>query len=292
MNKNSKINAWQYYWSQKGQTAGNTSTETETLPLGEFWAALQPHVSRSTRLLELGCGDKTLFPMTQASSQKLHIALDVSLSALQNNISAMTRICASGNQSLPIRSSSMDLIVSQFGAEYFGLSALKDLTEYLRPNGAIALICHHRGSVIYKNYLNHREALAALDQQNVWELLAQKLNCQTYDVSDQVRSLELILKNFGEASCGGLILLIKDQLSQFEPTASDAISLETWLKDVHLATQSYADLVESMIASALTKSQLDEVENLWTRRGLKVTIKGIRAGAGSLATSILAQKAS
>ena len=292
MSEDSKINAWQYYWSQKGHTTGNTVTETETLPLGEFWAALQPHVNRSKHVLELGCGDKTLFPMTQPSSQKLHVALDVSLSALQNNTSGISRICASGSQSLPIRPGSVDLIVSQFGVEYFGFTALQDLTDYLRPNGAIALICHHRGSVIHRNYLNHRAALAALNQQKLWELLAQKLNSRDYDFSDQVQFLELTLKNFGEATCGGLILLIKDQLSQFEPKINDAILLETWLKNVHLATQSYADLVESMIASALTKSQLDELENLWTRRGFQVNITGIRADAGSLATSIIAQKAS
>jgi SAM-dependent methyltransferase len=292
MNDVSKINAWQYYWSQKGQTAANTATETEALPLGEFWAGLSTRAGSATSILELGCGDKILFPMNQPSSQKLHIALDVSLSALQNNTAGISRICASGSQSLPIRPSSMDLIASQFGVEYFGLNALLDLTRYLRPSGAMALVCHHRGSVIYKNYLNHREALAALRQQNFWELLSQKLNRQTYDFSDEVRFLGLILKSFGEASCGGLILLIKDQLSQFEPTANDAVLLKTWIKDVHLATQSYTDLVESMITSALTKSQIDEIESLWTRRGFEVNISNIQTGMESVATGIIAQKAS
>jgi hypothetical protein len=290
MNDVSKIRAWQYYWSQKGQTAGNTANETETLPLGEFWAGLKAHANNATRILELGCGDKTLFPMTQPSSQNLHVALDVSLSALQNNASGFSRICASGRQSLPIRPSSMDLIVSQFGVEYFGLSALANLTHYLRANGTIALICHHRGSVIYKNYINHREALVTLNRQNFWESLTQKLNNQTYDVNEEARLLELILRNFGEASCGGLILLFKHQLSQFEPTPEDATLLRTWLKDVHSATQSYADLVESMIASALTKSQVDEIESLWTSRGYKVNITGIQAETGSIATSITATR--
>lgn len=292
MNEVSKINAWQYYWSQKSQTVGNTTNETEALPLSEFWTTLHTVANNATRILELGCGDKTLFPITQLSSQKLHIALDVSLSALRNNKINISYICANGSNGLPIQPGSMDLIVSQFGAEYFGLSALTNLTHYLRQDGAIALICHHRGSVIYKNYLNHREALAALSQQNFWELLTQKLNSKTYDVSDEVHFLELILQNFGEASCGGLILLVKDQLLQFEAAVSDATSIETWLKEVHLAAQSYADLVESMIASALTKSQLDEIESLWTRRGHKVKISGVRAGTGSIATSILAQRAS
>lgn len=292
MNDVSKIKAWQYYWSQKGLTVGSKTNETEALPLGGFWTALHPQVSNATRILELGCGDKTLFPKTQISNHRVHVALDVSLSALQNIKSGIYRICATGSKSLPIRAGSIDLIISQFGIEYFGLNALKDLTHYLRPSGAIALICHHRGSVIYKNYFNHRMALATLDQQSFWELLTKKLNSQNYNLSNEIGCLELILNKFGETSCGGLIALVKGQLLQLESTSDSKILIEKWLTDVRLAVQSYADLIESMIASALTKSQLDEIESLWKKRGFQVNVTAIRAGAESIATSITAARAS
>jgi hypothetical protein len=283
-------NPWVSYWNLK-TTSGSQIDETQSLGLERFWAELTPRVNNVESALELGPGDKPVIDKLSLPSldQCFRVTTDISHTALTGCPKDTAPVCANGREPLPFKSASFDLIVSQFGAEYCGMSSVKRLTHYLRPGGTIALICHHRGSFIYKVYMNSKRALEQLEGLDLYECLRNVLSGYSSELDIKIKQLELILHAFGADVCGGFISLIREFaicIEKSEPGTSPP-SAEN-IDEFEFATASYAQLVQSMLDAALSKSQLDDLITVWESQGFRTQIKQVRNNGLSIGTQITA----
>ena len=87
-------------------------------------------------------GELNLTPINKC----LRFTAGISRAALARYSKDMATMWANDRQSLPFKFDSFDLIISEFDAEYCGVTSLKHLTHYLRLEITVALICHHKAS--------------------------------------------------------------------------------------------------------------------------------------------------
>lgn len=289
----SKLDPWVSYWNQK-IISGSQIDETESLQLGGFWAAVTPTKNDLVAVLELGPGDKPIISEMNLppGEQCLRVAVDISQAALSRSSADISPVCANGRLSLPFQSNRFDLIVSQFGAEYCGEGCLKNLPRHLRAGGTIALICHHRGSAIYQVYMNSKRALEQIKRLDLYESLREALSGYSNGMDVKLNQIDQILDAFGADACGGFISLIrelavsivKNEIEACSPSAQD-------IEEFERATESYSQLIETMLDSALSKSQLDDIINAWESKGFSAQVKQIRNGGLSMGTQIIATHA-
>lgn len=242
-------------------------------------------------MLELGPGDKPVIDELNLPSldQCLRVTTDISHTALSECSRNITPVCANGRAPLPFKSDSFDLIVSQFGAEYCGLTSLKRLTHYLRPRGTVALICHHRGSFIHKIYMNSKRALEQIEDLDLYECLRNMSSGYSTELDIRIKQLDQILHAFGADACGGFVSLIRDLAISIanNERVSQTYSVRD-IEELEFATASYAQLVESMLDAALSKSQLDYLVTAWESQGFRTQVEQVRNNGLSMGTHIIA----
>lgn len=149
--------AWTSYWatgglhSCTGSFSGNYSGA-----IGAWWTARFARLRPGQRLLDLATGNGPLPLMLRAQCQSDGLEVDaVDLAkvapawfdpARDHGIRFHSGVAM---EALPFGDASFDLVVSQFGFEYARREpALRECLRVCRPDGGLALVMHHAGSVL------------------------------------------------------------------------------------------------------------------------------------------------
>lgn len=137
---------WTDYWSNEG--AGGevfVNREGEKHPaLRQFWREALLDLPQGTRILDLACGAGSIYAdIADASGYQL-VAADLSEQAIlrlkERMPSVETMVCSAAD--VPIDDRTFDIVVSQFGVEYAGMSGFQEAARLVATGGNLRLLCH------------------------------------------------------------------------------------------------------------------------------------------------------
>jgi SAM-dependent methyltransferase len=153
------MEAWGNFW-QKGHstTFGEYYADGYTNGYVAHWwkEILGSHASDKFRILEVGCGNASLLPVTldlgiNGSYSGVDAANVKLSSAVEKRLNENIIVSLTGNTKIEDYEvdNKFDLIASVYGVEYSDLSlSLPRLKNMLLPDGQVNFLMHHSGSVI------------------------------------------------------------------------------------------------------------------------------------------------
>ncbi len=158
------LNAWNNFWQPTGKETklsdiGSQDDSLESFWLQAFKVAIVP--SKKTKLLDLASGYGQVIQLANLANRasdclETH-SIDISPSALQQiNIQSPNTytVCANLN-AIPYKDASFDIVTSQFGVEYAGLSAISSALRLVNETGKIIWVCHKKNGSIYQECLDN-----------------------------------------------------------------------------------------------------------------------------------------
>ena len=143
---------WSDYW-QKDSADGEVfvTAEGERHPaLAEFWQAHFEKLEDGTRVIDLASGAGSVFahlPEGHAFYLSAADISDVALKVLRERFPETNTVVCSAD-AIPLDDQSFDLVVTQFGVEYAGVSAFAEAARLVAPGGKFVGLCHIRDGYI------------------------------------------------------------------------------------------------------------------------------------------------
>lgn len=173
---NQRRQAWSSYWSQGALHSCLGSFDANySGAIGTFWDAQASDIAPSSRVLDLATGNGALpLRLWERHGRAADLRIDaVDLAALAPSwYRADTHVGIAFHsgvamEALPFAECSFDWILSQFGLEYARRpEALDECLRVLAPDGRLAFVMHHAGSVLVsvgRSELANLELLLAPD---------------------------------------------------------------------------------------------------------------------------------
>lgn len=164
---------WGHYWrsrarEQTGAALVDDGNEHEN-DLAEFWHSIFSSADTDACVLDLACGAGAALRQAAAVGIEKLAGADISAAALASLQRAMPGavVCECSASDTPFESAIFDIIVSQFGIEYAGLTkALPEAVRLLAPRGLLVAIIHMKGSGMVREVEKRFEEGRALLQTN------------------------------------------------------------------------------------------------------------------------------
>ncbi|MFY0638980.1 class I SAM-dependent methyltransferase [Maricaulis maris] len=153
--------AWADFWNDEGSAAHVVKSEQDAAALHTVWQGfLAPLIARGSplRFLDLACGDAVVARQGATMADAAGVALapiccDYSEAAVRIAREGMPGAAglplAANAARLPIADSSIDVVVSQYGAEYAGPDAFSEMARVLAPGGDVQAVVHQTGGVVH-----------------------------------------------------------------------------------------------------------------------------------------------
>ena len=148
---------WDHYW--QGASGAAFSSQGLSHPaIAAFWEAVFAAVRENCpapRVLDLAAGSGAIVDCAYRAlgpETPWIVCLDVSpraIRTLMNRWPAVHGLVADA-RAIPVAAGQFDIVTSQFGVEYAGPAAFREMLLPVAPDGQIALLLHHRSGGIYR----------------------------------------------------------------------------------------------------------------------------------------------
>ncbi len=162
-NKPSETRGWDTYWQGTRDADSYAAGGAKHPAIDSYWNATLGEILSSggdAKILDIATGSGAILENLFERRKDADITcVDISSAAIdsvQRRYPLVVGIVADAN-SIPLESSRYDLVTSQFGIEYAGLSAMDEATRLVAPEGTLAMLMHIRPGLIFD------ECSAALD---------------------------------------------------------------------------------------------------------------------------------
>lgn len=207
---------WSNYWQQGHKTSfGNSFAEEYEGTLSVFWNKVFNELSGSQKILDLCTGNASLIYIAQKGGGNFgnnvwhgvdyaKIYVDKELADLPN----VKLIEQTSIEDLGLTHKDYDLVISNFGIEYSQLDkSIAQVTEVIKDNGMLKLVCHHKDSILIKENAQELEIVSCLlEKQGAMQSLYSMLmhiNCDK-DLAEKYRmalnnSISNLLERFGDS---------------------------------------------------------------------------------------------
>ena len=289
------VQSWDRYWRGM-QEGGQFGIGGASHPrLNEFWreffAGVGPR-SGPTKLIDIASGDGAVLATATDTLGEEAVRLtcvDVSRHAvelLQAQIPAAEGVVANALE-IPLASESFDVVTSQYGLEYAGSAAFAEAARLVAPGGQLALLVHHRSSVMYRECSDSVDAVKGLKSS---EFIARSIamfeagyaelqggdrqayDSAVHDLLPAFRELENIMQRYGSHVAGDTVLRlyqdvdnIHQQMERYDPT-----EILQWLSRMDSELDVYSQIMAAMCGAALSEPEFDAVCDTMKNTGLVV----------------------
>ena len=284
--------SWDDYWSGSQSGVAFNSEGAQHPLLAEFWGQAFAEVATCGRLLDVASGRGAVLEYLAASTLTPVevIASDYSaagLSSLKEHYPAATIVVADA-ANLPIAPAVMDLVVSQFGVEYAGESALEALPPVLCKGGRLIIVSHAEGGLIYEECRANHRALTELQALNFLQFAEDMFQSGYQVIRGQIgrkeagamarrviepfNGLRTIMDRYGEDVAGGTIRTLYQETARIQQRFQYHLEEEVmgWIRSMKQEVASYTGRMSSMMSAALSADQIEAVSQAWSSQGLKI----------------------
>ena len=287
--------SWNRYWhgmKRGGQFGVGGASHPR---LNRFWRdyfSSMGTLSEPKKMIDIGSGDGAVVAAavdTLGDDSLRLTCLDVSrhsVELLRQRYPDVDGVVADALH-IPLDSWSFDLVTSQFGVEYAGAAAFGEAARLVAPGGQLALLVHHRSSVMYEDCSASLDAVEGL---RACQFIARSITLfesgfamlqgadrSPYDSAAQdmlpaYRELERIMQRHGKHVAGDTLLrlyedvdTIHQHMEQYDPG-----EILRWLAKMDTELDGYARIMGAMRDAALSEPQFLAVSEAVRDAGLTV----------------------
>lgn len=323
------IEQWDRYWAYGNiHSFSQVSGGNYQGAIAEFWQARFDTLGSGSRVLDIATGNGAIALLALEVSDRRAADFDVlgvdladidppaqvkeqSLAAKLGRIAFQGKVSA---ESLPVDSESVDMVCSQFGIEYSDLSrSIPELARVLKPSGSVAMIVHHRDSVLLratrdelgqldfvltdvKLYLRARNLLRAMAGTARGKAAAEGL--RSPKIAKKRRSLDEAMERIQQAARArpnpvmlvGPVRYIREILAAADRAGPG--ELLEWLDEALRRVTANQRRLLDMVSAARSDDDLQTMERLLVESGLSdVRMQAFHANGGAtLGWSVEAHK--
>ena len=159
--KSRELPQWSDFWQQGFITTfGPSMPDNYQGAVSDFWRAQLSSLDNGARILDIACGNGAIAMLAAGVSKEAGkdfqiTACDLAeinenvtgsddINELRGNIKFQSKI---GNEKLPFKAGSFDLVVSHYGLEYGDLPhSISEVRRVLAPGGTFVALAHHSDS--------------------------------------------------------------------------------------------------------------------------------------------------
>jgi len=171
-NQSGPASAWDDHWSKSSDESSFTGNADTHPVLIRTWANFFSKIRQRAsdfRYIDIATGGGIVIRCAVdafADNMPATSALDISSHAIDQLIERYPEVegVIADAASIPLDSYSFDLVTSQFGIEYAGISAIVEAARLVADDGHIALILHCRPGGIYAECSSSLKAIDRLRQ--------------------------------------------------------------------------------------------------------------------------------
>lgn len=304
--------AWSDYWTQGHITSfGDKYADNYQGSIKNYWRSVFNHLSKGKTILDIATGNGALLEMAKAEAPSSEIKLiGVDYAKIPQEVikkrTGITIFSETPAESLPFENDTIDLVVSQYGAEYADFpNAMAEAHRVLKQQGELKLICHCAQSVVISdNQMIYQCSEALLAEGGAAEAL--QLLLAELDKNEQTAALDteaaekyrfslnerlaIIHDRFGEVLFGtGFIDKMKTILSA--GSGVNKLPLFTgYLRELERSQQRLEDL----FSACISLTEQGQLEDVLSNAGLTLvsTNEIVEAGFGVVGLAIEAIKKS
>ena len=166
---------WEGFWRNTREAAAYRSGAPQQAVLEQFWGGFFGRtvpMFPGARILELACGNGVVACSALEAVRTAGLP-DVMVCGLDRSASGLVDLRRRLPSAYPVnadvlkapfRDGVFDLVVSQFGVEYAGSSAVAEAARLVAPGGVLAAILPLKGGEIYNECQNNLLAMQALER--------------------------------------------------------------------------------------------------------------------------------
>ena len=272
--------SWDRYWHGM-KVGGQVGVGGANHPrLNQFWREYFSSIdtrSGPKKVIDIGCGDGAVVAtaVDTLGGDSLDLTcLDISrhsVELLRQRYPDVDGIVADALR-IPLESESFDVVTSQFGVEYAGTAAFGEAARLVAPGGQLALLVHHRSSIMYEDCSASLDAVAGLRASQfigrsitLFEAGFATLrgadrgpyDSAAQDMLPAYRELESIMQRHGKHVAGDTLLRLYEDVDTIHQHMEryDPAEILQWLERMDSELDGYAGIMGAMRDAALSEPQ-------------------------------------
>lgn len=273
------IRSWDNYWqhtqSRSAYSGGGATHPAVRGFWDEVFAAARAEFD-NPRLADIASGSGAVADAARGSFGISGVRLtcvDVSeaaIAALQKRLPEVTVVVADARD-IPLAPASFELVCSQFGIEYAGLDAVRELLRLVRPGGQAALLLHHRGGGIFRqcnasldavrqlqdaDFIGKTAAMFVAGFRMLREGSREEYESAAGDLMPAIRSMESIMRQHGRQVADGAVLKLYTDVRTMAARLPnyDEREVAEWLARMRGEFSAYEGRMASMCEAAVDES--------------------------------------
>lgn len=290
--KAGKADHWDTYWSDGNQAAYAAAGPLQAL-LDQHWNKVASRAAPrgGMRVLDIaagsGAGSRSLLKFCEAQDLPEVIALDVSWEAVRQARQRHQPAIQAAADRLPVAGGVIDLVISQFGLEYAGPSAVEEVARVTRRGGRIELLMHHRAGALQRENECNLGAVAGFIDSAVLPAFAalvaaapEARAAKETVFAQAVQACGAALHQWGRDAAGGALLQLYRDLAAMHARLDhqDPAEVARWADQTGRGLVAYAERMRHMLHAALDAQGVGHYCELLGQAGFEVTLDELAAG--------------
>ncbi len=295
-NHSGPASAWDDHWSKSSDESSFTGNADTHPVLVGAWAELFSRFSHRTndfRFIDIATGGGIVVRCAYdafGDNMPSASALDISGQAIDRLTARYPDVggVVADAASIPLDSCSFDLVTSQFGIEYAGISAVYEAARLVSDDGYLALILHCRPGGIHAECSSSLKAIDRLRQSKFIPRATDmfKAGFATFKGADShryksathkfraaYRVTEQLVSKYGAGVASGMIVRLRNDTEQIRQRLPnhDLNDVMTWLGQFNEELLAYRGRMKSMTEAAIDQHGLEDVVANLSASGFTIT---------------------
>lgn len=262
------IDDWNQYWKENPDSKA-LFTEDNGKSISEFehfWSQNIPNDTEMQSVIDIACGAGALFQSFGDKPFNRKVGLDCStdaLNSLKRNVPDAQGILNKTSHLPKEKLIEFDFIVSQFGIEYLGVEAIKNMPTMMKEGSKFIALCHYKDGHIYSRYKREKEGMDTLFEIHAFDNALQIANLILTDPNvyeDRARQYLSHLSTLENKWCAGSLHFVSGIkqlfLSYKHYGHSDILA---WIKGFEQQLETIYRRVSAICDVALSTSDIKQI---------------------------------
>lgn len=283
-NNTKSVHSWNTYWQGTGDIGAFSAGGVSHPAIAAFWKDFFTAIAdrgQATQLLDVATGNGAIPEMAlsilDAETTKI-TCVDISEAAIDNvekRFPGTVGVVADA-RTIPLDSGQFNLVTSQFGVEYAGLSAINEAARLVSTGGQLALLLHIEGGIVHNECSASLAAIEKLQASNFVPYAIELFETgfaavrgadrSAYEaagtqLAPAIQAAEGIMAEYGEGVAGDTIARLYADVGRIHSDMPkyDPDEVLEWLRTMDRELSAYAERMSSMMNVAIAAAPFEQL---------------------------------
>ncbi|MBV1908708.1 MAG: methyltransferase domain-containing protein [Kangiellaceae bacterium] len=296
-NDTSTVESWDTYWRGASSTDAFSSDGVNHPAIPAFWQyffGLCNQDESVLKLIDIACGNGSVIECASQffNHDKIQLsALDISAAAIKNlkqKFPFVKGIVSDANN-IALDTESYDIVTSQFGVEYAGLSAILETSRLVTKGGKLGLLFHIRDGSIHQECEQNKNAINSVINSRFVPLALrlfkngfaamQGADRSAYEsaareLAPAIKELESIMTEYGLHIAGDTVSRLYNDVDKIHKKIQhyNPDDVFAWLESMENELPDYLERMKSMVKSSLTIVNFETIKDELEKEGFVLEI--------------------